>query len=93
MIRHSGAMAMPRAPSFDAAVAFVNNELNMFICGKHLLKSEEFGEYLLQYIKEAEQSYLDEVSPRFTICDPCNRDGRGIIPADVHNLKWLTPII
>ena len=86
-------MARPRAPSFDDAVAFVNNELNMFTRGKHTLKSEEFGEHLLQYIKDAEQSYLDEVPPRVTICDPCNRDGAGILGADVHNLTWLTPII
>ena len=86
-------MARPRAPSFDDAVAFVNNELNMFARGKHTLKSEEFGEHLLQYIKDAEQSYLDEVPSRFTICDPCNRDGAGILGADVHNLTWLTPII
>ena len=86
-------MARPRAPSFDDAVAFVNNELNMFARGKHTLKSEEFGEHLLQYIKDAEQSYLDDVPSRFTICDPCNRDGAGILGADVHNLTWLTPII
>ena len=86
-------MARPRAPSFDDAVAFVNNELSMFARGKHTLKSEEFGEHLLQYIKDAEQSYLDDVPSRFTICDPCNRDGAGILGADVHNLTWLTPII
>ena len=54
---------MTRAPSFDDAVAFVNNELNMFTGGKHALKSEEFGEYLLQYMKDADQSYLDQVPP------------------------------
>ena len=83
-------LAMGREPiALDIVVKHVNEEIEKFERGLHEppLKSDEFSTQLLEYIDENKQSYVQRFAPELTLVDTVNRDGSGLVPADVHNAR------
>ena len=81
---------MGREPiALDIVVKHVNEEIEKFERGLHEppLKSDEFSKQLLEYIDENKQSYVQRFAPELTLVDTVNRDGSGLVPADVHNAR------
>ena len=81
---------MGREPlALGMVIEHVNREIELFEKGKHELplKSDEFSKQLLQFISDNMQSYVQRFPPEITLVDIVNREGDGLLPADVHNAR------